>query len=110
VRVTQVVVVIGLCVWEACASHTPPPTATADSGRAVLARLDAADALVRAGCLDCLSDAFGVYESVRMASTTVAPTGVRAATGSVRAALLIELHERELGMSDDGTCSVRETC
>jgi tetratricopeptide (TPR) repeat protein len=102
VRVTQAVVAIGLCVWEACASHTPPPTATADSGRAVLARLDAADALVRAGCLDCLLDAFGAYESIRVASTTFGPMGFRAATGSVRAALLIELHERELGMSDDG--------
>lgn len=102
-RVTPVTLALVLCACTACAPHTPPPVAARpDVGHAEQVRLDAADALFRAGCLDCLRDAFNAYESVRAASITPAPQVVHAATGAVRTALLIELRERELGTSDDG--------
>ena len=65
-------------------------------------RLDAADALLRAGCFDCLTGALHEYEAVRIAPRA-APAAVDAATtGAVRAAVLLELREREFGLSDDG--------
>jgi tetratricopeptide (TPR) repeat protein len=61
-------------------------------------RLASADALVRAGCLDCLIDAFGEYDLLR-----AFPFAKDAATaGAIRAGGLIARRERELGMVDDG--------
>lgn len=67
-----------------------PPT-TADAMRH-------ADALVRAGCLDCLSEAYGLYD--RLAAESQGHPG--AARGAVEAALLVAARERELGLDDSG--------
>src|SRR5881394_2560419 len=68
----------------------PPPTPTQ--------RLASADALVRAGCLDCLIQAYGEYELRR-----TIPAALEAGTaGAVRSAALIALRQRELGMTDEG--------
>ena len=73
-----------------------PPTANLQP------RLDAADTLVRVGCFDCLTGAFAEYDAIR-AVPHLAPVAVDAATtGAIRTALLVDLRERELGMSDDG--------
>ena len=57
-----------------------------------------ADALVRAGCFDCLADALKQYESIRQV-----PVVVELATaGAVRASALLALRERELGTTDSG--------
>jgi tetratricopeptide (TPR) repeat protein len=57
-----------------------------------------ADTLVRAGCYDCLVEAFRDFE--RLAALPAAPEAARA--GVVRVAGLLALRERELGMSDSG--------
>lgn len=69
---------------------TPPPTPAQ--------RLTSADSLVRAGCLDCLIDAFNEYDQLRQ----YAPVADAATAGAVRAAALVARRERELGLSDDG--------
>ncbi len=86
--------------------------AAAPSGPTPTERLVAADDLVRAGCLDCLIDAFREYDALR--AMTVAPprpvvptvppglVAGDAAAGGVRAAAMIALRERELGMIDEG--------
>jgi len=61
-------------------------------------RLASADTLVRAGCLDCLIDAFNEYELLRAFPVAKDP----ATAGAVRAAGLIARRQRELGMVDDG--------
>src|SRR5437879_7939631 len=81
----------------ACAPKVPPPAPTPPAPTPVQ-RLASADALVRAGCLDCLIDAFNEYELLR-----AFPVDTDAATaGAVRAAGLIARRQRELGMVDDG--------
>ena len=61
-------------------------------------RLAAVDAELRAGCLDCLRSAYQQYEALRQS-----PAIADAATaGAIRAAALVALRERELGMLDDG--------
>ncbi|HJZ72887.1 MAG TPA: hypothetical protein VKE51_14175 [Vicinamibacterales bacterium] len=61
-------------------------------------RLASADALVRAGCLDCLIDAYGEFDLLREF-----PYAREAATlGAIRAAGLIARRQRELGMTDEG--------
>ncbi len=82
----------------AACSRTPPPAPAAAAAPTPAQRLASADALVRAGCLDCLLDAYGQYDLLR-----TLPAGREAGTsGAVRAAALIALRERELGMVDDG--------
>ena len=53
---------------------------------------------MRAGCLDCLIDAFGQYELLR-AIPSAAELGT---AGAIRSATLIALRQRELGMIDEG--------
>ncbi len=61
-------------------------------------RLASADALVRAGCLDCLIAAYGEYDLLRSF-----PAARDAATsGAVRSAALISVRQRELGMVEEG--------
>src|SRR5215218_10163540 len=90
------IVAFGL-LMAACApkrpavSVTPPPPTPAQ-------RLNSADALVRAGCLDCLLAAYGEYDLLRGF-----PAARDAATaGAVRSAALIAVRQRELGMVDEG--------
>ena len=61
-------------------------------------RLASADALVRAGCLDCLISAYGEYELLR----GVPSATDTAAAGAVRSAALIAIREREMGLPDEG--------
>jgi hypothetical protein len=57
-----------------------------------------ADALVRAGCYDCLRDALTAYEGLR--TDTVVGTAAR--ESAVRVALLLALRETELGLQPSG--------
>lgn len=84
--------VLLLCV-SACAH--PKPAAPPDLHTA---RLAAAAALVRAGCLDCLITAYREYDGLR----AIPAAADAATTGVVRAAALIALREQELGMFDEG--------
>jgi tetratricopeptide (TPR) repeat protein len=82
------------------------------SGPTPIERLARADDLVRAGCLDCLIDAFREYDAIRTMTVapprpgvppgTPTPVADAAAAGAVRAAALAALRERELGMIDEG--------
>ncbi len=65
-------------------------------------RLAAADALVNEGCFDCLADALDEFDRIsRLPNLTTASTAA-AAAGRVRAAVLLNVRQRELGMLDDG--------
>jgi tetratricopeptide (TPR) repeat protein len=65
-------------------------------------RLAEADALIQAGCFDCLRDALAQYQGVR-AVVGAPPAAIEVATeGVVRAAGLLALRERELGFVDNG--------
>ena len=65
-------------------------------------RLNEADALIAAGCFDCLREALQRYQALRTV-TGAAPSSIeRATTGAFRAASLLALRQRELGMVDDG--------
>ncbi len=61
-------------------------------------RLAEADALVRAGCLDCLVSAFNTYDSLR----TVPQVAGVATERATRTAVLAGLRERELGIEESG--------
>jgi tetratricopeptide (TPR) repeat protein len=62
------------------------------------ARLAKADALVRAGCYDCLVEAFREFEQL----VPLSPASDAARAGAARAAGLLAIRERELGMVDSG--------
>ena len=68
------------------------------SGPSPSERLAAADALVRAGCFDCLLAAFRDYEALRAVPTLAAA----ATTGATRTAALLAVRERDLGTEDSG--------
>jgi tetratricopeptide (TPR) repeat protein len=79
------------CAPKTVAPATPPPATPAQ-------RLGSADALVRAGCYDCLLDAYGEYDLLRQF-----PYAKDAATlGAIRAAGLIARRQRELGLIEEG--------
>lgn len=86
---------IVVCAAAACTPKRPAPQDPSIAARATLAE---ADALVRAGCFDCLTRALQHYESVR----AVAAVGAVATAGAVRTAGLLALRERELGTTDSG--------
>jgi tetratricopeptide (TPR) repeat protein len=82
---------LAACAAKPAAPAKPPAPTPAQ-------RLASADALVRAGCLECLLDAYGEYDLLR-----AFPYARDAATlGAIRAAGLIAQRQRELGMIDDG--------
>ncbi|HZT78563.1 MAG TPA: hypothetical protein VFA27_18075 [Vicinamibacterales bacterium] len=86
---TTILVAVAACSPTRRPALTPGPSP---------ARLAAADAELRAGCLDCLIAAYEQYTSLRGT-----PGAEPAATaGAIRAAVLVALRERELGMIDDG--------
>ena len=93
-----------------CRAARPPvatqPTPFVD----VSGRLAEADALVEAGCFDCLRDALSTYQAIRVL-TGARVAGIDQATaGAVRAAGLLALRQRELGMIDDGYLTVAKEC
>ena len=95
-RLTVICFVCGLAI-AACAPKTPVASAPSPDLRA-RDRLAAADQDLLAGCLDCMTAAFREYDALRSIPTTADA----AAGGAVRAAALIALRERELGMTDSG--------
>src|SRR5204863_2501179 len=87
--------VLAVAAASACAAARP---LVAPAVNAAAARLDAADALVSAGCLDCLIEAYRTFDDLRQN----AADDVRATGSAIRAALLIALRESELGLVDGG--------
>jgi tetratricopeptide (TPR) repeat protein len=87
--------VLGL---SACARAPLRTTPAVPAGPTPTERLAAADRLVRTGCLDCLIEAYREYQSLR----SIPPAGYAATLGAIRAAGLIALRQRELGMVDEG--------
>ena len=61
-------------------------------------RLAAADALVRAGCYDCLAAAFRDYDALR----SIPASADAASAGAARSAALLAIRERDLGTEDSG--------
>jgi len=90
--------ILAMCATAACARPAVEHIAPVDRAVAARVTLAAADALVRAGCFDCLADALKQYESIRQ----VPAVGEQATAGAVRAAALLALRERELGTTDSG--------
>src|SRR5262245_27965702 len=89
-----------LLIAAACAR--PRPAVVTAPVVDVQPRLEAADALLRTGCFDCLAEAFRSYNEIRLLPNIPAASVEAALVGSVRAALLLDLRERELGTADDG--------
>src|SRR5262249_8023260 len=81
-----------------CLAGCGPKKVAVDPGIAARATLERADANLRAGCFDCLSEALRQYESAR----NVAVVAEAATRGAVRASILLALRERELGTTDSG--------
>ena len=96
VRCAAVIVGVVLAA-SACSRVTQPPLAVTPAPTPAQ-RLASADALVRAGCLDCLIAAYGEYDLLR----TFPAARDAAAAGAVRSAALIAIRERELGLVDEG--------
>ena len=90
---------VGALALAACAPPKPPASKPAPD---LQPRLDAADALVRVGCFDCLAAALAEYDAIRAFSSAPAPTVSAATAGGIRSAALLDLRQRELGMADDG--------
>ena len=82
----------------ACAKPRPAvPPAPDVSGRLMKAGL-----LMRTGCFDCLEEALTEYEAVRDVPNLRSTDTDAAEEGAIRAMLLLEMRQRELGMADDG--------
>jgi tetratricopeptide (TPR) repeat protein len=91
-----------LCLAVAVGGCGAPKRRLATPPIDVSPRLAQADALIQAGCFDCLRDALAKYQAIRDVAGAP-PAAVDAATaGVVRAAALLALRERELGFVDDG--------
>src|SRR5947208_97711 len=86
----------------ALAGCTPPKPLTRHVVPNLQPRLSAADALVRIGCFDCLTDALREYEAIRAVEAVPAQVADAATAGAIRTATILDLRERELGMADDG--------
>jgi tetratricopeptide (TPR) repeat protein len=84
-----------LAAMSACAKR---PVVAVPEAQTPAARLAAADALVAAGCLDCLVEAHRHFDALR-SEPMVAD---RAASEAIRTAVLIAIREHELGIADGG--------
>jgi tetratricopeptide (TPR) repeat protein len=58
--------------------------------------------LLRIGCFDCLEEALTEYDSLRGVPNLRSIDSDAADQGAIRAMLLLEMRQRELGMADDG--------
>ena len=87
-----------LAVLTACARGPLTPAVVVPPGPTPTERLAAADRLVRAGCLDCLLNAYREYQSLR----SIASAENAATMGAIRTGALVALRQRELGMVDEG--------
>jgi tetratricopeptide (TPR) repeat protein len=89
------VIVVSVLTGEACSIKD---ASSRDPSQSTLSRLAAADALVRAGCFDCLANAFAEYSSLR----SIPSVSVAATTGAIRTAALLAIRQREMGTLDSG--------
>ena len=87
-----------VCAAVLASACGPQKIARVDPAIAARETLTKADANLRAGCFDCLTEALDEYESIRAIS---AVSGA-AAAGAVRTAALLAMRERELGTTDSG--------
>src|SRR5688572_30148629 len=93
-RVMFAFLVLGGCARPKVAAVPPVPD--------VSGRLASAGDLVRVGCFDCLEEALAEYEAIRNVPNLQSANVDLATDGAIRAALLLEMRQRELGMTDDG--------
>ena len=85
-------------IWGCRAAKPPIVSPPLD----LSAQLAAAEALLNAGCYDCLREALQSYQQLRTI-TAAAPASLdRATAGAFRSAALLAARERELGMIDAG--------
>ena len=91
------IVLFALCVVAGACASSPKRPAIAH-GPSPSERIAAADALVRAGCFDCLLAAFREYDALR----AVPAVAAAATTGATRTAALLAVRERDLGTEDSG--------
>jgi tetratricopeptide (TPR) repeat protein len=82
-----------------CATRLAPTEVPAGDVRA---RLAAAEASIRAGCFDCLAAALDEFDAIGRLRHLAPEAADAAAAGTTRAAALLDLRMRELGMADDG--------
>jgi tetratricopeptide (TPR) repeat protein len=94
------ITILAVLVAAGC-THRPHVKAPAPPAN-VETRLAAAEQLVRLGCFDCLTDALREYDGIRAMPNVKVDDTVAATIGSFRAMVLLDLRERELGMTDDG--------
>jgi tetratricopeptide (TPR) repeat protein len=88
VSASTILLALAACAPARRPSGMAPPSASA--------RLAVADAEVRAGCLECLEAAYRDYQSLRLD-----PSAADSATaGAIRAAALVTMRERELGLPE----------
>src|SRR5438105_8242047 len=88
----------GAMVVAACGPMRPP---TISPSVDLQARLQAADALVRVGCFDCLTDALHEYQTIRDSRGAHSSVVAAAAASVATTAILLDLRERELGLLND---------
>jgi tetratricopeptide (TPR) repeat protein len=89
------IAVVGVGAASGCA---PKAVSIQPAGPTPQVRLARADALVNAGCLDCLIDALADYDAL----AALPGAAEAAAVGASRTAMLIALRERELGLESSG--------
>lgn len=94
VRLTTGVGLLAI-IAPACAAHRPP----APVHPAAAERLASADALIRAGCYDCLVKALAEYRDVAAASSN-ATAGAAAAARARETAGRLAVRERALGLAE----------
>ena len=105
--VMRLAVVLALTLAAGGCAAAKPPVATQPSQPIdVSPRLAEADALVEAGCFNCLRDALSRYQDIRVLAGAPAAGIDQATAGAVRAAGLLAIRQRELGMIDDGYLSI----
>src|SRR5688500_5853469 len=91
-----------LVVMLALGGCARPRTPAVQLAPDVSGRLTQAAALLRIGCFDCLEEALVEYETIRTVPNLRSADVDAATDGAIRAALLLEMRQRELGMPDDG--------
>lgn len=90
------IVILLVLALSACTSKSP--VVVAPKGPTSTDRLNAANAQLLEGCLDCLIGAYGELVSLRDDSAV----GAEATASAIRSGILISVREQELGLLDSG--------